>query len=79
MMDELVNIEDVDVDRTILVVDAMTGQDAVNVAGKLMTSRRRWRDLNETWMVIHEAVPSVIDRAVTGNWILYVGMGGEAL
>ena len=34
MMDELVNIKEaVDVDQTILVVDAMTGQDAVNVAG----------------------------------------------
>lgn len=33
MMDELVNIKEaVDVDQTILVVDAMTGQDAVNVA-----------------------------------------------
>ena len=34
MMDELVNIKEaVNVDQTILVVDAMTGQDAVNVAG----------------------------------------------
>lgn len=34
MMDELVNIKEaVEVDQTILVVDAMTGQDAVNVAG----------------------------------------------
>ena len=33
MMDELVEIkETVDVDQTLLVVDAMTGQDAVNVA-----------------------------------------------
>ena len=33
MMDELVNIKEaVDVDQTILVVDAMTGQDAVNTA-----------------------------------------------
>ena len=36
MMDELVNIKEaVEVDQTILVVDAMTGQDAVNVAGSL--------------------------------------------
>ena len=34
MMDELVEIKDnLDVCQTILVVDAMTGQDAVNVAG----------------------------------------------
>ena len=34
MMDELIEIkENVDVAQTILVVDAMTGQDAVNVAG----------------------------------------------
>ena len=34
MMDELVDIKAaVTVDQTILVVDAMTGQDAVNVAG----------------------------------------------
>ena len=34
MMDELVQIKEaVHVDQTILVVDAMTGQDAVNVAG----------------------------------------------
>ena len=34
MMDELVNIKEaVEIDQTILVVDAMTGQDAVNVAG----------------------------------------------
>ena len=37
MMDELVNIKEaVEVDQTILVVDAMTGQDAVNVAGSSM-------------------------------------------
>ena len=34
MMDELVNIKEaVEIDQTILVVDAMTGQDPVNVAG----------------------------------------------
>ena len=37
MMDELVNIKEaVEIDQTILVVDAMTGQDAVNVAGSFM-------------------------------------------
>ena len=50
MMDELVNIKEaVDVDQTILVVDAMTGQDAVNVAGS-------FNDKIGVDGVIHEAV-----------------------
>ena len=41
-MDELVEIKDnLDVCQTILVVDAMTGQDAVNVAGKMCIRDRR--------------------------------------
>ena len=62
--------------QTILVVDAMTGQDAVNVAstfndkigidGVIVTKlRRRY----------HEAVLHCLSSAVTGKPILYVGMG----
>lgn len=76
MMDELVNIKEaVSVDQSILVVDAMTGQDAVNVAGTF----------NEK-IGVDGVILTKLDgdtrggaalsiRAVTGRPILYVGMG----
>ena len=76
MMAELVSIkEHVDVAQTILVVDAMTGQDAVNVA----------KTFDET-IGIDGVILTKLDgdtrggaalsiRAVTGKPILYVGMG----
>jgi len=76
MMAELVKIKDtVDVHSTILVVDAMTGQDAVNVAGTF----------NEK-IGIDGVILTKLDgdtrggaalsiRAVTGKPILYCGMG----
>ncbi len=76
MMNELVEIkENVDVHQTILVVDAMTGQDAVNVAGMF----------NER-IGIDGVILTKLDgdtrggaalsiRAVTGKPILYIGMG----
>ena len=76
MMAELVSIkEQVDVAQTILVVDAMTGQDAVNVA----------KTFDET-ISIDGVILTKLDgdtrggaalsiRAVTGKPILYVGMG----
>lgn len=76
MMEELKAIkEHVDVSETVLVVDAMTGQDAVNVA----------KTFNET-VGIDGVILTKLDgdtrggaalsiRAVTGKPILYVGMG----
>ena len=76
MMQELVDIKNaVTVHQTILVVDAMTGQDAVNVAS----------DFNER-IGIDGVILSKMDgdtrggaalsvKAVTGKPILYVGMG----
>lgn len=76
MMEELKAIKgNVDVSETILVVDAMTGQDAVNVA----------KTFNET-VGIDGVILTKLDgdtrggaalsiRAVTGKPILYVGMG----
>ncbi|MCC8024357.1 MAG: signal recognition particle protein [Clostridium sp.] len=76
MMDELVSIkEHVDVHQTILVVDAMTGQDAVNVAGTFNDK-----------IGIDGVILTKLDgdtrggaalsiRAVTGRPILYIGMG----
>lgn len=76
MMAELVSIKDqVDVAQTILVVDAMTGQDAVNVA----------KTFDET-LGLDGVILTKLDgdtrggaalsiRAVTGRPILYVGMG----
>ena len=75
-MQELKNIKaNVDVTQTILVVDAMTGQDAVNVA----------KTFNET-VGVDGVILTKLDgdtrggaalsiRAVTGKPILYVGMG----
>ena len=76
MMQELIRIkEEVNVDQTILVVDAMTGQDAVNVA----------ESFNQK-VGIDGVILTKMDgdtrggaalsiRAVTGKPILYVGMG----
>lgn len=76
MMQELVNIKsNVDVYQTILVVDSMTGQDAVNVAETFNNK-----------LSIDGVVLTKLDgdtrggaalsiRAVTGKPILYVGMG----
>ncbi len=76
MMNELVEIkENVSVHQTLLVVDAMTGQDAVNVAGMF-----------DEKIGIDGVVLTKLDgdtrggaalsiRAVTGRPILYIGMG----
>ena len=76
LMDELVEIKDqLDVHQTILVVDAMTGQDAVNVSETFNNK-----------IGIDGVVLTKLDgdtrggaalsiRAVTGKPILYVGMG----
>ena len=76
MMNELISIkENVDVTQTILVVDAMTGQDAVNVAGTF-----------DEKVGIDGVIMSKLDgdtrggaalsiRAVTGKPILFIGMG----
>ncbi|MDE7313002.1 MAG: signal recognition particle protein [Eubacterium sp.] len=76
MMEELAQIKrEVDVAQTILVVDAMTGQDAVNVASNF-----------EEKIGIDGVILTKLDgdtrggaalsiRAVTGKPILYVGMG----
>ena len=76
MMEELINIKnEVEVDQTILVVDSMTGQDAVNVAASF----------NEK-VGIDGVILTKLDgdtrggaalsiKAVTGKPILHVGMG----
>ena len=77
MMEELVNIKAaVSVDQTILVVDAMTGQDAVNVASNFQDK-----------VGIDGVILTKLDgdtrggaallsiRSVTGKPILYIGMG----
>lgn len=76
MMDELIELkENVDVAQTILVVDAMTGQDAVNVASTF-----------DEKIGIDGVILTKLDgdtrggaalsiRAVTGKPILYAGMG----
>jgi len=76
MMSELIEMKDaVDVHQTILVVDAMTGQDAVNVAGMFNDK------IGIDGVIITKldgdtrggAALSI--RAVTGKPVLYVGMG----
>lgn len=76
MMNELVEIkESVSINQTVLVVDAMTGQDAVNVAATF-----------EEKIGIDGVILTKLDgdtrggaalsiRAVTGKPILYIGMG----
>ena len=76
MMNELIKIkEEVTVHQTLLVVDAMTGQDAVNVAGEFQEK------IGVDGVILSKmdgdtrggAALSV--KAVTGIPILYVGMG----
>ena len=76
MMDELVNIKEaVNVNQSILVVDAMTGQDAVNVAGTFNDK------IGVDGVILTKldgdtrggAALSI--RSVTGRPILYIGMG----
>lgn len=76
MMDELIEIkENLNVDHTVLVVDAMTGQDAVNVAETFNNK------ISITGVILTKldgdtrggAALSI--RAVTGKPILYIGMG----
>ena len=76
MMDELIGIKkQVDVKQTVLVVDAMTGQDAVNVASTF-----------DEKIGIDGVILTKLDgdtrggaalsiRAVTGKPLFYVGMG----
>lgn len=76
MMNELIEIkENVDVNQTVLVVDSMTGQDAVNVASSFSEK-----------VGVDGVILTKLDgdtrggaalsiRAVTGKPILYVGMG----
>ncbi len=75
-MDELIEIKDaVNVDHTVLVVDAMTGQDAVNVAETFN------KKIEITGVILTKldsdtrggAALSI--RAVTGKPILYIGTG----
>lgn len=76
MMGELQEIkENIDIDQTILVVDSMTGQDAVNVA-------KTFHEKIEIDGVILTKLDgdtrggaALSIRAVTGKPILYVGMG----
>ncbi len=76
MMQELENIKAaVDVHQTILVVDAMTGQDAVNVA-KSFNERIEIDGVILTKMDGDTRGGAALSiKAVTGKPILYVGMG----
>ena len=76
MMQELENIKEaVDVHQTILVVDAMTGQDAVNVA-KSFNERIEIDGVILTKMDGDTRGGAALSiKAVTGKPILYVGMG----
>ena len=76
MMNELVEIkENVDVHQTILVVDAMTGQDAVNVAG-MFNDKIGIDGVILTKMDGDTRGGAALSiKAVTGKPILYVGMG----
>ena len=76
MMTELVEIkENVDVFQSILVVDAMTGQDAVNVAKEFNEKVASMELSSRRWMVTPEVVQHFLFVSVTGKPILYVGMG----
>ena len=76
MMDELQNIKDeVTVHQTILIVDAMTGQDAVNVASNFNEK------IGVNGIIITKldgdtrGGAAISIKAVTGKPILYAGMG----
>ena len=76
MMDEIIRIKDeVGVDETVLVVDAMTGQDAVNVA-KTFDEKVGIDGVVLTKMDGDTRGGAALSvKAVTGRPILYVGMG----
>ena len=76
MMDELIEIkEHVDVTQTVLVVDSMTGQDAVNVA-TTFTDKVGIDGVILTKLDGDTRGGAALSiRAVTGKPILYVGMG----
>lgn len=76
MMNELVEIkENVEVHQTLLVVDAMTGQDAVNVAG-MFNDKIGIDGVILTKMDGDTRGGAALSiKAVTGRPILYVGMG----
>ena len=76
MMDELIEIkENVDVAQTVLVVDAMTGQDAVNVAS-MFNDKIGIDGVVLTKMDGDTRGGAALSiKAVTGKPILYVGMG----
>ena len=76
MMDELINIKsEVNVDQTILVVDSMTGQDAVNVASSF-NEKVGIDGVIHTKIDGHTRGGAALSiKAVTGKPILYVGMG----
>ncbi len=76
MMQELINIkEQIEVHQTLLVVDAMTGQDAVNVAKEFDDK------IGVTGIILSKmdgdtrGGAALYVKAVTGKPILYVGMG----
>ena len=76
MMDELVGIrEAVEVYQTILVVDAMTGQDAVNVAGTFNDKVGIDGVILTTLDGDTRGGAALSIRSVTGKPILYIGMG----
>ena len=76
MMNELVEIkEQIAVDQTLLIVDAMTGQDAVNVAG-MFNDKIGIDGVILTKMDGDTRGGAALSiKAVTGKPILYVGMG----
>ena len=77
MMEELENIKEaVNVDQTILVVDAMTGQDAVNVASEFPTIKSVSTVSSLPKLDGDTRGGAALSiRAVTGKPILYIGMG----
>ena len=63
MMQELADIKaNIQVDATILIVDAMTGQDAVNVASTFADKVGIDGVILTRWMVIPEAVQPFLSR-----------------
>jgi len=76
MMNELVEIKEmVTVDQTLLVVDAMTGQDAVNVAG-MFNDKIGIDGVALTKLDGDTRGGAALSiKAVTGKPILYIGMG----
>lgn len=76
MMEELVNIKAaIDVDQTILVVDAMTGQDAVNVSS-MFNDKISIDGIILTKLDGDTRGGAALSiRSVTGKPILYIGMG----